>query len=271
MRMIIARLFLCAFAWWQTLFSSTNRPDFAIVMIALTAVGPTLLAGEAVSETEPSKVLTWIRSAEKSGRLEVDFYPPEKRPTQYAGWTDFELTLEYKYEQQMKWKITREKTVNVTIYPTFTTIKPLVSHTVKLPDSLNASTWHESELGRHELDHISIGSHPRLTLLATQLVKSIVTIKRQADRITDVNQKWAQEEITKEVNNRSHAIQTLVIDNNKRLDDLTRHGAKELDDRARFFDRLFLKENLDESKFTYLGDVLKLLDSPDYRNATLQF
>jgi len=69
------------------------------------------------------KVLTWIRSAEKSGRLEVDFYPPEKRPTQYAGWTDFELTLEYKYEQQMKWKITREKTVNVTIYPTFTTIK----------------------------------------------------------------------------------------------------------------------------------------------------
>ena len=271
MRMNIARLYLCAFTWWQTHSSSKTRPDFAILMIALSAFGQTLFAGEVFTEAKPSEVLTWIRSAERSGRLEVDFYPPDKRPTQYAGWTDFELTLEYKYEQQMKWKFTREKTVNVTIYPTFTTIKPLMSHTVKLPDSLYASSWHESELGRHELDHIAIGSHPRLILLTTHLVKNIVTIKSQADRITDVNQKWAQEEITKEVNRRSQAVQSLVSDNNKRLDDLTRHGAREIDDRTGFFDRLFLKENLDESKFAYLGDVLKLIDSPEYRNATIQF
>ncbi|MEI8018479.1 MAG: hypothetical protein WCH39_09775 [Schlesneria sp.] len=271
MRMNIARLYLCAFTWWQTHSSSKTRPDFAIMMIALSAFGPTMFAGEVISEAEPSEVLTWIRSAERSGRLEVDFYPPDKRPTQYAGWTDFELTLEYKYDQQMKWKFTREKTVNVTIYPNFTTIKPLMSHTVKLPDSLNASTWYQSELGRHELDHITIGSHPRLILLTTHLVKSIVTIKSQADRITDVNQKWAQEEITKEVNRRSQAVQSLVADNNKRLDDLTRHGAREIDDRSGFFDRLFLKENLDESKFAYLGDILKLIESPEYRNATIQF
>jgi hypothetical protein len=271
MRMNLARLFLCAFPWWQSLSSSKTRPDSAILMIALSAVGSTLFAGEAIPEASPSDVLKWIQSAEKSGRLEVDFYPPDKRPSQYAGWTEFELTLEYKYEQQMKWKIARDKTVNVIIYPTFSTIKPLMSHTVKLPDSLNASTWHESELGRHELDHIAIGSHPRLILLSTHLVKSIVTVKRQADRITDVNQKWAQEEITKEVNSRSQAVQSLVAETNKRLDDLSRHGARELDDRAHFFDRLFLKENLDESKFVYLGDVLKLIESPEYRNATIQF
>jgi hypothetical protein len=271
MRITNALLFSCACALPKTLLSLKTRPEFAIFVIALVSFVPTLLAGEVIAEAQPSEILNWIRSAEKSGRLEVDFYPPEKRPTQYAGWTDFELTLEYKYEQQMKWKFTREKTVNVTIYPTFTTIKPLMSHTVKLPDNLNNSTWYESELGRHELDHIAIGSHPRLILLATHLVKSIITIKRQADRITDVNQKWAQEEITKEVNLRSQAVQSLVADNNKRLDDLTRHGARELDDRARFFDRLFLKENLDESKFAYLGDTLKLIESPEYRNATIQF
>jgi nicotinamide riboside kinase len=271
MRMISARLFLCAFAWWQPLFLSKTRPGFAILAIVYFATGPSLIAAEAISDSKPSEVLAWIRSAEKSGRLEVDFYPPDKRPTQFAGWTDFELTLEYKYDQQMKWKIARDKTVNVIIYPSFTTIKPLMSHNVKLPESLDASTWYESTLGRHELDHIAIGSHPRVILLATHLVKNIVTIKRQADRITDVNQKWAQDEITKEVNNRSQALQSLVTDNNKRLDELTRHGAREIDDRARFFDRLFLKENLDESKFAYLGDSLKLIESEEYRNATIQF
>jgi len=128
-----------------------------------------------------------------------------------------------------------------------------------------------NRVGRHELDHISIGSHPRLTLLATLLVKSIVTIKRRRIRITDVNQRWAQERSQKSQQVEAMQFKHWSSITTNAWIELTRHGARELDDRARFFDRLFLKENLDESKFTYLGDVLKLLDSPDYRNATLQF
>jgi len=225
---------------------------------------------DVVDSTSP-EVVKWIEASKMSGRLEVEFYPPNKRPKPFDGWTDFNLTMEYKYDHSIKWKGVKGQTLDVSIVPAFTSVKPLISHIIKLPESIDHDQWYTSVLGRHELDHVAIGSHPRLMMLASHLVKNLGRLTRTADRVTDVTQKWAQEEINQAVDVRTRSLHALVVSNNERLDALTRHGARKLAERGEFFDRLFLKENLDESKFSFLGESMKLLDSKEYQEATLQF
>ena len=225
---------------------------------------------ELVESTSP-ELVQWIEAAKMSGRLEVEFYPANKRPKPFDGWTDFNLTMEYKYDHSIKWKGMKGQALDVSIVPAFTSVKPLISHIIKLPESIDQEHWYTTELGRHELDHVAIGSHPRLMMLATHLVKNLGRLTRSADRVTDVSQKWAQEEINRAVDSRTQSIHALVVSNNERLDALTRHGVRKLAERREFFDRLFLKENLDESKFSFLGESMKLLDSKEYQEAKLQF
>ena len=266
MRNLIARLDVCAAAFHFNFLRSATLVSAAIMAFAVLPIVPPTFASDVECEREK-----WIKSAQDSGRLKVDFYSPDQQPNAFPGWTDFDLTLEYKYDQKTRWTPTKGNKVTVTIVPTFSVIKPLVSHTIKLPVSIDTALWHESILGRHELDHVAIGSHPRLILLTTHLVKSIGTVKRTVERVADVTQKWAQESIASEVNDRRRAVQLLVTSNNERLDELTRHGGRDIAGRDAFFDRLFLKENLDESKFEYLGDVIKLLETEDYRRANVHF
>ena len=225
-------------------------------------------ASTAFADNDEEQVVKWITSAQESGSLKVDFYPPDKQPNAFPGWTDFELTLEYQYDQKTRWMASKGNKLTVTIVPRFTVIKPRITHVIKLPESIDVMDWHESELGRHELDHVAIGSHPRLVMLTTHWLKNLGTIRRTVERTSEVTQKWAQASITEEVDDRRRAVQLLVTTNNERLDDLTRHGCREIRDRGAFFDRLFMKENLDESKFEYLGEVLKLLETDDYRHAS---
>jgi hypothetical protein len=117
----------------------------------------------------------------------------------------------------------------------------------------------------------AIGSHPRLIMLSRHLLKNMGTLNRSADRVADVTRQWAEESITAEVSERSKAIQSLISRNNVKLDDLTRHGGRAIPARDAFFERLYLKENLDECKFPYLSESLKLLEVDEYRNAKSLF
>ena len=240
----------------------------------MTLIGTAWIYGPSVlfSADEPSPpVVEWIRTASESGALTVDFYDPAKRTKAYPGWTEFQFTLEYKFNHQTRWKSKKGNHYSVTIIPTFTFVEPTVTHAIQLPRSIDASTWHESVLGSHELDHVAIGSHPRLILLSTHLLKTMGTLSRNAATVQDVTQKWVDESIRIEVDGRSKAIQQLISHNNEKLDELTQHGGRAIRERDAFFDRLYLKENLDESKFRYLGESLKLLETEEYRNATSLF
>ncbi|WP_373653643.1 hypothetical protein [Schlesneria sp. DSM 10557] len=221
--------------------------------------------------TREQEVAVWIEKARNSGCLDVEFYPANKRPKPFDGWTDFHLSLEYKYNHNVRWKGAKGKVLDVSIVPAFTTIKPSISHMIKLPESIERDQWHTSVLGRHELDHVAIGMHPRLMMLATHLVKNLGRLSRTAGSTSEVTLKWAQEEINSAVDARTQALHSLVVINNERLDSLTRHGGRDLVERGTFFERLYLKENLDEVKFRFLGESMKLLDTKEYQEATLPF
>jgi nicotinamide riboside kinase len=263
MRNLIARFVVCAVAC-DIAPVRLVIPGFIMVWIVAMLAFTGRLSAE---DKEQSKVVKWIEAAEESGRLQVDFYDPRKPPKSFPGWTDFEFTLEYQFNHQTRWKPTKGNTFAVTIVPTFTRVEPLVSHIIKLPRTTDDSLWHESVLGSHELDHVAIGSHPRLIMLSTHLLKTMGKLNRNADRVADVTRKWADESITEEVNDRRRAVQMLITTNNDRLDDLTRHGGRAIREREAFFNRLYLKENLDESKFKYIGETLKLLETEEYLSA----
>ena len=266
MRVSIARSPFCALAWQlvSLQFARLRLHTISILMVAAST-------NCVLADPESADLVKWIRVAEESGKLQVDFYDPKNRPKSYPGWTDFEFSLEYKYRHRTRWKPAKGNTLTVTIVPTFTSIEPLVSHRIKLPQSQDDTPWHETELGRHELDHVAIGSHPRSMMLVTHLLKNMGTLSRNADRVSDVTRKWADESITAEVRNRRHAVEALISTNNERLDDITRHGGRAIRERAAFFEQLFLKENLDESKFPYIGESLKLLESEEYRKSKSLF
>lgn len=266
MRNLFGRIFSIEFAS-RSIFCKS-----VVSLICSIAFGFVPESREVLSADEsPLPAVKWIRSATESGALKVDFYDPQNRPKSFPGWTDFHFSLEYKFSHQTRWKSKKGNTYSVTIVPTFTFIEPIVTHAIQLPRTIDELSWHESALGSHELDHVAIGSHPRLLLLSTYLLKNMGTLNRSADQAEDVTQEWIEASITTEVNDRRKAIHQLIAQNNEKLDELTRHGGRAIRERDAFFDRLYLKENLDESKFRYLGESLKLLETEEYRLSTSLF
>ena len=219
------------------------------------------------AQSEDADLIKWIRTAEKTGQLTLDFYDPLKRKQAYPGWTDYRFSLEYQFEHQTRWKQNKGKSLSVTIVPTFTTINSAVTHVVKLPQSIGRNTWHESFLGRHELDHVAIGSHPRIVMLSNTLLKNMGTLNRNVEKVSEVTREWIAETVRAEVNERTKAIQLLILTNNEKLDELTDHGGRGIREREAFFGELYLRENLDECKFPYLAESLKLLETAEDRDA----
>jgi hypothetical protein len=264
---LACRLGECCFDLPSLFPCRTGFPPLGM-LAAIIAFSPVILFA---ADEKPTAVVNWIHAAEKSDQLKVDFYDPNTPPKAYPGWTDFELSLSYKFRHQTRWKIGKGNAYTVTIHPSFTSVKTAVKHVVQLPNTIDQTRWQDSILGRHELDHVAIGSHPRLLMLTSHLVKNLKSVNRKANRVADVTNEWAQAAITAEIDLRRLAIQQLITANNVNLDLITRHGGETVPDREAFFDRLFLKENLDELKFLYLGESHKLLETDEYRQAKSLF
>lgn len=265
-RVVILQITLANFEK-ETIPLCTRRSALAsLLMLAIwmTFVGHLTAQDE---KTVAPRISGWIEKAEKSGSLKLDFYDPAKPPKPYPGWTDFDFRFKYEYEFKTRSKPGRGKSVEVGITPTFTTIDTQVSHIVRLPRTIDPVDWYETTLGSHELDHVAVGTHPRLIQLAKHLLKNFEPLNRSVAKSSEITDKWVGEIINQEVNDRQRAIFELITWNNAQLDEITRHGSRAIPDRDAFFQSLFLKENLDESGFPYLAQSLKLLETEEYLNA----
>ena len=222
------------------------------------------------ADDKPEPALsTWIKELKDSGRLTVEFYEPGQ-PRQYEGWTVFEYKLFFEYECQLEWPRKKPRAGSVAIVSKFTKVELPVTHRMELPKRLEGERWYETTLARHELDHVRVGTHPRLAMLGKHLVKKLNRLERTVEKPADVTRDWTRKQIDDEVLRRKDAIEKLVMDINRHIDKVTRHGARPLENREQFLAELFLKENLDEMKFPYLADALDLLDTREYLQARVQ-
>jgi len=235
-------------------------------LLASDAALPCLLAEEPSSDD----IAAWVKQQIRDERLSVKFSDVSKQARPYPGWTEFEFRLEYQYEYRIETLRSKGGKTPVAITPKFTKIEVPIVHRVQLPTRLESRDWYDSTLGRHELDHVRVGTHPRLKMLGKHLLEKLTRIDAIADRPVEVTSDWTRRRIDDAVALRRDAIQSLVASINRKIDAETQHGAQPLPNRDLFFAGLFLKENLDEMKFPYLSEVVDLLGTRDYQQAHAQ-
>jgi hypothetical protein len=236
-----------------------------ILAMALIGLSRELLAADP-AEALPS---VWVKDQIREGRLKVEFYEPGK-PREFEGWTQFEFRFEFQFECQINWPQKKPRAGPVVLIPTFSKVQVPVTHRMELPRALEGERWYDATLARHELEHVRVGSHPRLAMLVRHLVKKLRRVDRVVENPADVNPEWVQKQLEEELALRRNAIQSLVLDINRHIDKVTQHGARRLEDREQFFVELYLKECLDEMSFPFLPDVLDLIDTREYQSARVQ-
>jgi len=209
----------------------------------------------------------WIKPAFHRGHVTVEFSDPTQKPRDYPGWTKFESKLTYLFHYEYQTETAPEKKLAVTLTPKFKKLNWEVHHQIQLPEHLQTPRVWEAPLARHELDHVGIGAHHRLALLADHLVRKIQRIERTVEKGSLVDRAWAELAIRDEITPRREAIDELIKANNRKLDKLTGHGQRGLEDHEAFFSTMYLKENLDEMKFPYLAEVRELLTTREYQAA----
>lgn len=233
------------------------------VLIAVLSLTTPLRFAAADTPSPPA----WIKPAFASGRTKIEFYDPAKDPREFPGWTVFDSDLNYQYDYEYQIRDDLKKKLIVTLEPTFTKVELVVRHKVQLPQSYQSARVWESPLAQHELEHVAIGAHRRAAMLAEHLIRRVRQVERTIGKRNEITQEWVQMAIHEELTPRREALDELLKANNRKLDNLTGHGARPLADRDAFYAEMYLKENLDEMKFPYLHEVLDLLDQRDYQAA----
>jgi hypothetical protein len=216
-------------------------------------------------EPAPAATAAWVKEQIADGRLNVEFYDPLKPPRPFPGWTDFEFRLEYQYKYRIEpLKSRKAARDRVVIFPTFTKIEVPVKNRVLLPATAKSERWYEGALASHELEHVRIGTHPRLMMLGKHLVKKVNRIESTVETISDATPDWVAARLDEVVAPRRDAIHALVAGINRKVDKDTNHGRIPLPNLEGFLANLYLKEHLDEMKFAYLAEVLDLVGTPEY-------
>ena len=233
------------------------------VLLSLTS-SMWLVAADPPASPAPPAPPEWIKPAFDRRLVSVEFYDPEQQPREFPGWTIFDSDLTYQFDYEYKFREDRQKKYVATLSPKYSKVELVVRHRIQLPKYLDSPRLWEKPLAQHELEHVGIGSHRRVAMLAEYLVRRVQRVERAADKPSEITQAWIQTAIREAIAPRREALDELIKANNRSLDKLTGHGARSLADREAFYGQMYLKENLDEMKFPYLAEVLDLLDDRDY-------
>lgn len=200
-----------------------------------------------------------------SGQVEIKFYDPQTNPRQFLGETRYDYSFRHNfnvnYEQTPKTGSPKGVKVSVSDITYETDIK----HVIHLPESHRGPKVWEKTLTRHEFDHVAISLHPRVKLLLEEVYAEREKLEFDLPSGQKLEGKWVTQQVDKYLTERANAVFQMIPENNQKLDKLTKHGVKSIEDRAAYFDSLYQKANLDENGFPYTGEMLPLLKSEAYQ------
>lgn len=127
--------------------------------------------------------------------------------------------------------------------------KVRLEHTICLRSSFTPSSPWESKLLRHEFDHVSISTDPRLT----KIIKR--TLQQRREWVAEFQQTSAPKEqelrksIYEKVVDEVKMLEQLVQFDYDLLDEESSHGLSDIQNRHAFFKGLFTVEGLERGKF----------------------
>jgi len=198
-----------------------------------------------------------------AGIIEFQFYDPAVERRRYPGRTDFLYDVKAEFRWSARY-IERNNRRYLLIKPKIRRLNFTMKHTVSMPRSYDRDDMWETKLLRHELDHVAIGSDPRLEMLMRHLLSKINVIEEPVPPPQIWSDEMIHQRINQELLKRRDAILQIVNAGNRRLDTETLHGARKFPDRDAFFLSLYTKATLDDLGFPYLGDVVGLFRNRKY-------
>ncbi len=204
------------------------------------------------------------------GKVEVVYDSDPEFVRASRGWADFHVQIKSSFKYDLT-KTRQSGRWNVKLNITKLEPKIELTHLIRLPSTFESPDIWSSRILRHEFDHIAVSLDPRAMLLLRHLLEHLPVIERTLEPketpSNDVLNKLVDEEVVR----RRQAIVELMRQNNQKLDKIGAHGAQAVPNRAAFFANLYTKENLAETKFPFIEQVLDLLETAEYQQAELPF
>ena len=204
------------------------------------------------------------------GKVEVVYDSDPEFVRASRGWADFHVQIKSSFKYDLT-KTRKNGRWNVKLNITKLEPKIELTHLIRLPSTFKSPDVWSSRILRHEFDHIAISLDPRAMLLLRHLLEHLPVIERTLEPketpSNDVLNRLVDEEVVK----RRQAVVELMRQNNQQLDKIGAHGAQAVPNRAAFFAKLYTKENLAETKFPFIEQVLDLLETAEYQQAELPF
>ena len=204
------------------------------------------------------------------GKVKVVYDSDPEFEKANRGWADFNVRLDHSFKYNLtkshkndRWKV---KLVVTKFEP-----KIELTHLIRLPASFKSPEIWQSQILRHEFDHVAVSLDPRAMLLLRHLLAHLPVIERTLEPDEEPSNERLSQFITEEIDRRHRAVIELMRQNNVLLDKVGAHGALPVPDRAAFFAKLYTKEHLAEMKFPFVEQVLDLLKSPKYDQLGLRF
>jgi hypothetical protein len=202
------------------------------------------------------------------GHVRFQFYDPRIDRYERPGITRFFAAYKWTFRFDVRSRKQGDE-LRVTVLPKFDRIEVELDHVIHLPKHYDNEALFQRSLVLHEFDHVAISSDPRPRRLVEHLVRKLTVVERLVDVDQPVNESLAREIVNDELARREEAVRALIDFNNRRLDQLSAHGNRDLEDRKQFFATLYTRENLEAAKFLYLREVADLLRRPDFTNVEL--
>ncbi len=141
-----------------------------------------------------------------------------------------------------------------------------ISHTViVLSQKTVANAW-EDKILKHEFDHVAISTDPRVAqLVRSQVGTSFTFVVATESPQVELTENQVLAKVREELDKRRDKIQECVQSNYDLLDSVSTAGTRAIQDRNKFFEQLYLRDNLLKCGLELNEDLKKLIASAKYK------
>ena len=182
------------------------------------------------------------------------------------GWADFHWDIQQKFEFNTSRKA-REFTITVTKVD----FKIQLTHLIRIPATFRSPSIWTGSLMRHEFDHVAISLDSRPRRLIEHLMQNLPVIKYPLKNGESASTELAVKIINTHLDQRINVVREVMKLNNQTADRISQHGTIPVPKRREFFESLYSKENLADSKFPFIDECLRLLESREHQEAPRPF
>lgn len=235
-----------------------------VILVALSSTA--VHAGHAPAADVPS----YFKRLIEAGKVEFEFYDPQKTRRETLGHTQFDLHVRHRSSFQFGWTVGRGVR-NLTIRATLSDISPNLTHLITLPERLDSDRRWNDRLLKHEFDHVAVSCDPRVMMLVEHLYERIDRIDRNVPSDTRVDNRFVEKIVNEQAASRLKAVIEAIKANQNLLDDVSLHGVRPIADRKKFFGSLYTEPNLKKIGFPHLVEVSDILKSKAYTEAELLY